>query len=332
MIQFVHFDEKYIPQMAGILAARHLAERQRIPFLPARFEKKEGAAEALRSQVNKPFSAGIVALRDDELIGYMLYEFKQNEILGRYIEVDYPSLAIKEDEHPRLVRLLYAEAGAEWVRNGYFEHVIFAPIGHNGIILELLEQSFTFDQRYAILPLATYTSKSDGDADVNFREVKKSDVGLLRELAHWNSVHQAMAPSWNPITRESLAEIRQSYVGLADDPDVKMWIAEQQGEPVAFHVYYPAETEDSMVTPHAAAQLPAGATHISSRGKGIGKALANHCFGQLKAEGFQYILSDWHTPNHLASYFWPSLGFQSYMIRMVRSVDPRITWANGVKS
>ena len=32
MIQFVHVEEKYIPQMANILAERHATERLRFPF------------------------------------------------------------------------------------------------------------------------------------------------------------------------------------------------------------------------------------------------------------------------------------------------------------
>jgi hypothetical protein len=45
--------------------------------------------------------------------------------------------------------------------------------------------------------------------------------------------------------------------------------------------------------------------------------------------GYDYALADWHTPNHLASYFWPKLGYQPFMIRMVRKVDNRIAWAHG---
>ncbi|WP_438313402.1 GNAT family N-acetyltransferase [Sporosarcina sp. FA9] len=330
MIRFVQFEEKYIPQMAELLASRQMKERIRFGFLPERYENAEETAKILREETSKPFTAGIVTLRFDEVIGYLLYEFKQNATRGRHVSVSYPSLAIKEGEQSRLVRLMYAEAGAEWVRNGYFEHVLFAPVGNDPIILELLEQSFRFDQRYAILSLNSYVAKSDGTARVNFREVTKDDSSLLQKMAPWNSIHQAAAPSWSPLTKESIDKVRKEYAGLAVDDESTMWIAEQNSIPAAFHVYYPADANGSIVTPENSAHLAAASTNVEMRGKGIGKAIADYCLGEMEEKGYKYIMADWHTPNPLASYFWPKLGFQSYMIRMVRKVDPRISWADGI--
>ncbi|MCZ2260346.1 GNAT family N-acetyltransferase [Sporosarcina sp. G11-34] len=330
MIRFVQFEEKYIPQMAELLAARHVKERKRFPFLPEKYENPEEATNVLIEETNKPFTSGLVTLRGDEVIGYLLYEFKKNATQGRHVSVGYSSLAMKEDEHPRLVRLMYAEVGAEWIRNGYFEHVLFAPVGNDPIILELLEQSFRFDQRYAVLPLETYVAKSDGTAKVTFRQVTEDDISILEKMASWNSIHQASAPAWSPITKESLDKVRAEYEELAEDTEVKMWIAEQNGIPAAFHVYYPAESNGSLATPENTVHLAAASTNTDMRGKGIGKAIADYCFNEVEEDGYEYVMADWHTPNHLASYFWPKRGFQSYMIRMVRTVDPRISWADGV--
>lgn len=330
MIRFVEFEESYIEQMADLLAARHVEERKKFPFLPERYENQREAMKIIIDVAKRPYAAGLVVLRGDEVIGYLLYEYKQNETRGRYVEIDYPSLVIKKSEHPRLVRLMYAEAGAEWVRHGYFEHIIFTSVGNDPVILELLEQSFRFNQRYALLPLKTYSPKSDGATNVTVRNVTGNDTSLLRKMAHWNSLHQAAAPSWNPITKETLDEVRKSYGELAEDPEVKMWIAEQNSIPAAFHVYFPANSYGSMITPEKAANLPAGSTNPELRGRGIGKTMADYCFNEMKELGYEYVLADWHTPNHLASYFWPKLGFQTYMIRMIRTVDPRISWADGV--
>src|SRR6185312_11145513 len=106
MIRFVQFDETYIPQMAELLAERHTEERKRFPFLPERFESPIAAAEQLIEETARPYVAGVVALRHEEVIGYMLYEFKQNAARGRFVSIGYPSLTVKKGEHPRLVRLL----------------------------------------------------------------------------------------------------------------------------------------------------------------------------------------------------------------------------------
>ena len=327
MIRFVQFDETYIPQMAELLAARHALERKRFPFLSDRFESPIAAAELLIEETARPYAAGVVALRYDEVIGYMLYEFKQDAVRGRYVSIGYPSLAVKNGEHSRLVRLLYAEAGAEWVRNGYFEHVLYVPVGNDAIILEWLEQSFRFDQRFAVLPLEDYEPKGDGTTTVEFRKVE-DDPSILQKMAHWNSLHQATAPAWKPITKENLEEERKNYEELAGSRGIQLWIAEQNDIPAAFHVYKPQEA-NTMVASENAAYLVSASTNMELRGKGIGKAIADHCFQEIKILGYEHILVDWHTPNHLASYFWPKLGFQSYMIRMVRTVDSRIAWAHG---
>lgn len=331
MIRFVQFEKAYITQMAELLALRHTAERQRFPFLPERFESPIEAEKLLVEEMEKPYVSGVVALRGEEVIGYMLYEFKQDEARGRHVSVGYPAIVVKNGIQQQLVRLMYAQAGAEWIRNGYFEHVLFVPVGNDAIILELLEQSFRFDQRYAVLPLEQYKLRGDGRTTVTFRQVGDGDSNLLRKMAHWNSLHQATAPAWHPILKETLDAVRKSYEKLTQDPDVESWIAEQNGIPAAFHVYDPADTFGSMVTPEHTAHLVAASTNMELRGRGIGKATADYCFKQMGESGYKYILADWHTPNHLSSYFWPKLGFQSYMIRMVRTIDPRIAWADGIQ-
>lgn len=330
MIRFVQYEEKYIPQMAEILAVRHRAERRQFSFLPERFENTEETEKVLLNTMSKPYSGGLVTLRGEEVIGYLLYEFKQDAARGRYVSIGYPSLAIREDEHPRLVRLMYAEAGAEWIRNHYYEHIIYAPMSNQPIMLELLEQSFRFDRRYALLQLDSYENKGDGTTKVTLREVAEDDYSLLRKMAHWNSIHQATAPSWQPITKETLGKVQKEYAELTENPAVKIWIAEQNSIPAAFHVYHPAATETSMVTPEKTAHLAAAATNTDFRGRGIGKAMADYSFEKIEELGFDFIMADWRTQNYLSSYFWPKLGFQPYMVRMVRTVDARISAADDI--
>lgn len=160
MIRFVSLDEKFFPQMAELLALRHTAERSNYSFLPEKFENPEETEKILRAEIVKPFMNGIVALRDEKVIGYMLYEFKENAQKGRHIYINYPSVATDATAHPRLVRLMYAEAGAEWVKHGYFQHLIFAPLGNEKQINEWLEQGFHFEQKYALLDIRSYEPKA----------------------------------------------------------------------------------------------------------------------------------------------------------------------------
>lgn len=331
MIQFVSLDEQYFPQMAELLALRHTAERSKYAFLPERFENPDETEKILRAEIAKPFVNGLVALRDDKVIGYMLYEFKENTQKGRHIYINYPSIATDATAHPRLVRLMYAEAGAEWVKHGYFQHLIFAPLGNEKQINEWLEQGFHFEQKYALLDIQSYEpkAKEEEKAALNVRRLVDSDTEMLKRMSRWNSIHQASAPSWNPITKESLEDVKSGYADLAKDAEAIVFIGEEKGIPKGFHVYYVADSSTNMFTPEKTVELPAASTNPEYRGRGVGKALADASHAQLQEMGFDYAIADWHTPNHLASYFWPKLGYQPFMVRMVRTVDNRIAWAHG---
>ena len=192
-----------------------------------------------------------------------------------------------------------------------------------------LDQGFAFEQKYAILSLDDYEPKNGSLPELEFRRGAKADAPLLRKMAVWNSIHQAAAPSWHPITRETMENVQKSYVALTEDEEAYLWLAIQGEQPAGFHVYFRKEDPFSLVTPENCVELPAASTNPDMRGRGIGRALANHCFSELKKEGYDYIFADWHTPNQMASYFWPRMGFQPVMVRMSRQIDPRISWAHG---
>ncbi|MCJ1909531.1 GNAT family N-acetyltransferase [Planococcus ruber] len=330
MIQFMGVEDRHVRQMAVLLAKRQERERKRFSFLKAAFEEIDETEVILRTLLDRPYVSGIVAVRGIDVIGYLLYEFKESAERGRYVFIDYASMAISENEHPRLLRLLYADVGAEWVKHGYFHHVLMAPLGQPLLVEEMLDQGFRYEQKYAVLPLKDFTPAESGrEPGLEFRKGTPADGPLLKKMAAWNSIHQATAPSWNPITKETLDDIKQSYSEVPDDEEALFWLAEQSGRIAGFHIYYRKEDPQNLAVPSNCAELPAASTNPEMRGKGIGRALATYCFGEIKKMGFDYIYTDWHTPNHLSSYFWPRMGFEPVMVRMSRQIDPRIAWAHG---
>ncbi|ANU24404.1 GNAT family N-acetyltransferase [Planococcus donghaensis] len=329
MIRIIGMEEKHIRQMAVLLAKRHERERKIFDFLPKRFEEIDDTEEVLRKILERPFINGIVAVREIDVIGYLLYEFKEDSRHGRYVWMDYESIAISEHEHPRLLRLLYANAGAEWTKHGYFQHMLMAPLGDEKVIDQWLDQSFAFDQKYGILSLDNFEPKNGTIPKLEFRKGRKEDSSLLKKMAMWNSIHQSTAPSWLPITRETLENVKESYEALTEDQAAYLWLADQSDRIAGFHVYFRKEEPLSLILPEKCVELAAASTNPELRGTGIGRALANHCFEDMKSQGFDYIYADWRTANQLAAYFWPRMGFQPIMVRMTRQVDPRIAWAHG---
>lgn len=330
MIQFVGVEEIHIRQMSALLAKRHEKERKAFPYLPQLFEEIDEAENVIRKQLEKPFVSGIAAVRGIDVIGYLLYEFKEDIDRGRFVMMDYESIAISAKEHPSLLRLLYADAGAEWIKHGYFSHVLMIPLGERALVEQWLEQGFSYEQKFAILQLKDFEASGNPRQDkVVIRKGGQADAPLLKKVALWNSIHQAAAPSWHPITKETMESIKRSYMDLSEDKEAFLWIAELGKRVAGFHVYFRKEDADSLSAPLNCAVLPAASTNPDMRGKGIGRVLANHCFAEMKKEGFDYLYADWHTPNQIASYFWPRLGFEPFMVRMSRKIDPRIAWAHG---
>ncbi len=329
MIRFIGIEDQHIRQMSTLLAKRQERERKIFPYLPSRFEEIDEAETVIRKLLDRPYTGGIVAVRGIEVTGYLIYEFKEEAERGRYVWLDYESIAISEHEHPRLLRLLYADAGAEWIKHGYFEHVLLAPLGDEMVFEQWQDQGFAFEQKYGLLSLDDYEPKNGALPKLQFRQGSKEDAPLLKKMAVWNSIHQAAAPSWHPITRETMDSVRKSYVALTEDQEAYLWLADQGEQIAGFHVYFRKENALSLVTPDNCVELPAASINPDLRGRGVGRALANHCFTELKKQGYDYIFADWHTPNQLASYFWPRMGFQPVMVRMIRHIDPRISWAHG---
>ncbi|HSI66703.1 MAG TPA: GNAT family N-acetyltransferase [Planococcus sp. (in: firmicutes)] len=330
MIQFIGIEETHIRQMAVLLAKRHERERKVFPYFPVKFEEIDETEVVIRKMLERPYISGIVAVRGIDVLGYLLYEFREDAHRGRYVFMDYESVVISEHEHPHLLRLLYADAGAEWVKHGYFQHVLVSPLGDQAVVNEWLDQSFAFEQKYSILSLEQYNPQDrELPEDLVFRKGGKEDAALLKKMALWNSIHQADAPSWHPITRETMNSVKRSYEALLNDEEAFLWIAEQGERIAGFHVYFRKNDSNSLVTPENCWELRAASTNPELRGKGIGRALANYCFTELKNADIDYIFADWHTPNQLSSYFWPKLGFEPVMVRMSRHIDSRITWAHG---
>jgi len=270
----------------------------------------------------------LVALKDGKVVAYLLFDYKDDFYRGRHIVVDYHSFASSSEVHPRLLRHLYAEAGRDWVKNGYFTHLIFAPLGQQEIVFQWLDQSFAFNQKYAVLPFDEYV-KNNAPSKLSFRKATTGDEELLRGMAGWNSFHQANAPSWNPVTNEIFEGLKEGYSELPADDEAITYLTEKDGKAVGFQVYYRTGIGSALTGPANCVELSASAVHPDMRGAGIGKAMTDYCFRELMELGYEHCYLDWHSPNILASQFWPNLGFKPFMARMVRKVDERISWANG---
>jgi ribosomal protein S18 acetylase RimI-like enzyme len=100
-----------------------------------------------------------------------------------------------------------------------------------------------------------------------------------------------------------------------------------------FQAYWPVDVDTSkntqMMVPHNCLELGVGATIPIARGKGIGQALTDVGLMDVRESGYRYVVTDWRMTNIQSSSFWPKQGFKETAYRLIRKVEPRISWANG---
>ncbi|MGE5597589.1 MAG: hypothetical protein ACM3S1_16315, partial [Hyphomicrobiales bacterium] len=71
-IQPLQFDD--LGSAAELLAARHRADRQRLPMLAKAFEQPEECVALLRDTFERPATSGAAALAGNRLVGFVLAE------------------------------------------------------------------------------------------------------------------------------------------------------------------------------------------------------------------------------------------------------------------
>jgi len=330
-MRFEAFREEHLDDAAQLLAQRHRRDRETRPHLPEKYSENSIARQALEAEWKKENGTGIVAIKGEEVAGFLLGIPMVDTNRGRSVWIPYAGSAIAAGESAELYRHLYAHLAGQWVAKGYFQHFAQVPAGDAELVDAWFRLGFGHQQVYALLDLDEVPAEIRPiDDDLVIRRGTVEDREALRQAAEWNTLHQAQAPGWNPVLPEILEETRAGYAGIVDDREAKLWIAERQGELVGFHVYWPVSPEqEDMIAPEKCVDLVAASTRPDMRGTGIGQLLTGFCLQQVKAEGYRYCRTDWFMLNLLASRFWPQQGFQPVMYRLARRMDERIAWANG---
>lgn len=332
MKQFVDFKEEHLYYAAELLAKRHRNERKMRRELPKQFEDKNYALKALQDIWDKPHACGVAAYDHERFVGYIIGNCAVDTGRGRTAWIHYAGLAIDEDQQPELYRDLYAHIADRWLAFGCFDHYAVVPAGDHSTVGAWLRLGFSYQQVYAIYDLNQFVPfEKENNTGIKIRMGKREDRVALSENGVWNTLHQASAPAWNPVLPEVLEDVRKSYAGLVDDEEAILRIVEKGDEIIGFHVCFPDSFSDTnMLIPDKCVELSAAAIKPSERGAGIGKQLAQNSFQYFKELGYTHCSIDWHMTNLLASRFWPKQGFQPTAYRLVRRIDSRIAWANGV--
>lgn len=348
-IEIVPFNTGALPAAAELLAARHIRDRAFLSLLPGRFEQTRTAASAVREVWGKPNCSGVAAyLRDApteerRLVGYLIGEIRFDARRGRHVWIHLPGHALASGQSPDLYADLYAAAAPRWLEMGAFDHYIMMPACDTAGMAIWFSLSFGQEMIHAMRSLAgTLPPAVELDGVTLRRAVADDRNAFVEQMSPLMAQHWGRAPLWSAYLPEETAQMREQFAELLTDDNTYVWLAERaandvettngsdNGRILGYQVYQPVmPSDDSLTIPMTdrAIMLDIGATQPEWRSRGIARALTAVGMAAAAAAGYRVCVVDWRTTNLEAQRFWPGMGFQPAAFRLVRKVDPRISWA-----
>jgi len=341
--EIVPFHEELLLQAAELLARRHARDRAALPLLPARFETPRAALSAVRDVWHRDWARGVAALREGQLLGFLIGEARFDTLRGRHAWVYLAGHALAENAPVELYADLYAAVGPEWLRLGAFDHYALVPANDAASLAAWFSLSFGQEQCHALRSLAEPLPDAPAVPDVRMRRATRTDRdAMVEEMSPLLRSHLAGPPVWGPALPEYLFPMREGFAEMLADDTVRVWLAEtiapeaartpgaHASRVLAYQAYYPAApADDNPMVPERALLLEVAATRPEARRRGIGRALTRAGLDDAAAAGYDVCIADWRTTNLEAQRFWPRLGFRPAVYRLTRKVDPRIAWATG---
>ena len=314
-LQIQPFSEDHIDGAASLLEERHTYHRAVEPGLPANVDCR-AEIEALWNAKER---SGAVAIREGELVGYLLGAHREDETWGSNMWVEYAGHAVRE---PELVRDLYGAAAEEWVARGRHAHYALVPATDPELVDAWFRLSFGAQHATAIQETPESTSRSP--AGVEVRPAVTDDVEAAMALDLELPRHQARSPVFSRIAPSAVTdEDREQFLVEIDDPEVGLFLAEIDGKAVGELLMVPAQRSSmhvGLARPERAAFLGFAATLPEARGSGAGLALTNAGLAWAREQGYPVTVVDWRETNLLASRFWPARGFRRTFLRLYRSI------------
>jgi ribosomal protein S18 acetylase RimI-like enzyme len=309
------FSEGHIDGAAALLEERHKRQRAVEPGLPANVDYRT-EIQALWAAKER---SGAVAVRDGELVGYLLGVHREDKTWGENVWVEYAGHAVRE---PELVRDLYAVAAEEWVARGRTAHYALVPATDPELVDAWFRLSFGAQHAAGIQDTPESTQyPPDG---VLVRPAAREDLEPAMTLDLELARHQALAPVFSSLPPQQITdEDREEFLKDIDDASIGLYLAEIEGKVVGELLMVPVERSSmhvGLARPERAAFLGYAATLPEARGSGAGLGLTSAGLTWAREHGYPITVVDWRETNLLASRFWPARGFRRTFFRLYRSI------------
>jgi GNAT superfamily N-acetyltransferase len=303
---------------AGILLAqRHRRHREGLPLLSARYCDADAAAGEVAAAFAVDGASGAVALRGDQVVGFLIGAPKASPVWGPNVWVEAAGQAVVD---PETMRDLYAVAAARWVAEGRTAHYVIVPAPDAALVRAWFRLGFGQQHAHGLREVPT---QPPGPAKVTIRRAARPDIPLLAQLELELPLHQGRAPTFSAGVVPILEESIQQWQDDIDSPEYATFVAEHDDEVIGSAVGCALEKSNShasLARPDNAGFLGFAAVLPHARGLGAGRALGEAVMDWAAAAGFDSVVTDWRVANLLSSRAWPSLGFVESFLRLHRLI------------
>ncbi len=317
--------DEHLPAVAELLAARHAVDRKRESELPARFEDP---AEVLpRLQDVKAKGTGVVALDGAKIVGYLVAALEAHSD-GRYAVVPLEGHASVGAERQDVYREMYAAAAPDWLRHGYFTHIVDLPAAD----LDTIEAWFSlaFGRTMVFVSKPVEAAGLSLPPDVDIRRAGREDLAVFEKLmlglGRYNTGSAILNPFLPPFGRDE--ELTKRLEQALDDPQSSFWLGYEREQPVGLMIYTAPQDSAAMMTPERCIYLWIAYLEPEAREHGLGSAMLAHTQEWARSQGYSRCTLSYFSGNLLGARFWLSKGFRPLRYRLARRNDERIAWAN----
>ncbi|ONI72529.1 GNAT family N-acetyltransferase [Kribbella sp. ALI-6-A] len=280
------------------------------------FEDVELARVAVAEAWEAEGASGAVAVRDGEVVGYLLGAPK-GKLWGPNVWVEAAGVAARDAE---VVRDLYGLAAARWVDESRTAQYVVVP-DDAGLIDAFFRLGFGAQHAHALR--GPFEAEVRVPAGVTVRRAERRDVQVLAELDLVLPRHQGLAPVFSAGEVPSLEEAVADWEESVDDPEFATFVAEVNGRVVGSAIGCSLEkssTHQGVARPDNAGFLGFAAVFPEDRGHGAGRVLGETVLKWCADAGYDSVVTDWRVTNLLSSRTWPRLGFVPTFQRLHRLI------------
>jgi GNAT superfamily N-acetyltransferase len=308
------FTDDHVAAAGRLLAERHRRQRLVEPQLSPRYEDPAEAAIAIGDAWGQEGAAGATAVRNGELVGYMIGSPKSDAIWGPNQWVENAGHAAVD---PELIRNLYAHLAEVWVAAGRTRHYAVVPATDPAAVDAWVRLSFGQQRAYGIREVP------DVSWPANVRVATADDLEELVRIGPLVEIEHAAAPTFAGVPDSTPEELRTAVEEELASDQTAILVIELDGRVVGGVVVAPVEESNLhswTARPDGQCILGWQATEPDVRGRGIGVALVDGAFAWARAHGYTTMVTDWRVANLLSSRFWPRRGFRTSFLGLYRSI------------